>query len=104
MVGTVLTFGFLEIRKQTMPNAKKSFVVGGHYETFISDKIASGRFNNASEVVRAGLRMLEDYESRLSHVRALVDVAEAEVRDGKGVEFASSTALADEIARRGSRP
>jgi antitoxin ParD1/3/4 len=87
-----------------MPNAKKSIVVGGHYETFISDKIASGRFNNASEVVRAGLRLLEDYESRLSHVRALVDEADAQVRDGKGVEFASSAALADEITRRGSRP
>jgi antitoxin ParD1/3/4 len=87
-----------------MPNAKKSFVVGGHYDSFISEKIASGRFNNASEVVRAGLRMLEDYESRLSHVRALVDEADAQVRDGKGVEFASSAKLADEIAHRGSRP
>jgi antitoxin ParD1/3/4 len=86
-----------------MPNAKKSFVVGGHYETFISEKIASGRFNNASEVVRAGLRMLEDYESRLGHIRASVDEADAELRDGKGVEFASSTALADEIARRDGR-
>lgn len=86
-----------------MPNVKKSIVVGGHYETFISDKVASGRFNNASEVVRAGLRMLEDYELRLSQVRAMVDLADAEVRDGKGVEFGSASALADEIARRGTR-
>jgi antitoxin ParD1/3/4 len=89
--------------ERTMPNSKKSFVVGGHYETFISDKVASGRFNNASEVVRAGLRMLEDYESRLHQVRAMVDIADSEVRDGKGIEFGSAAALADEITRLGTR-
>ncbi len=39
-----------------------SIALGDHYEQFIKDQLASGRYNNASEVVRAGLRLLEDYE------------------------------------------
>jgi antitoxin ParD1/3/4 len=41
-----------------MPNVS----LGDHFEEFISRQVTDGRFQNASEVVRAGLRMLEDYE------------------------------------------
>jgi antitoxin ParD1/3/4 len=47
-----------------------SFALNEHYETFIKKQLASGRYNNASEVVRAGLRMLEDFEeSRERYLR-----------------------------------
>jgi antitoxin ParD1/3/4 len=39
-----------------------SFALSEHYEEFIRKQLESGRYNNASEVVRAALRMLEDYE------------------------------------------
>lgn len=39
-----------------------SFALNEHYEKFIKKQLESGRYNNASEVVRAGLRMLEDHE------------------------------------------
>ncbi|WP_142781063.1 type II toxin-antitoxin system ParD family antitoxin [Agrobacterium sp. T29] len=39
-----------------------SYALNEHYEKFIQKQLESGRYNNASEVVRAGLRMLEDYE------------------------------------------
>lgn len=39
-----------------------SVSLGEHFEKFVQDQIAQGRYQNASEVVRAGLRMLEDYE------------------------------------------
>ncbi|MRG55208.1 type II toxin-antitoxin system ParD family antitoxin [Phyllobacterium sp. SYP-B3895] len=39
-----------------------SIALNEHYEQFIKRQLDSGRYNNASEVVRAGLRMLEDYE------------------------------------------
>ncbi|QPC90745.1 type II toxin-antitoxin system ParD family antitoxin [Mesorhizobium sp. INR15] len=42
-----------------MPN----FALNDHYESFIRKQLESGRYNNASEVVRAGLRMLEDSEA-----------------------------------------
>ncbi len=40
----------------------KSYALGDHFERFIHVQVKNGRFNNASEVVRAGLRLLEDSE------------------------------------------
>lgn len=39
-----------------------SFALNEHHERFIKKQLESGRYNNASEVVRAGLRLLEDQE------------------------------------------
>jgi antitoxin ParD1/3/4 len=39
-----------------------SVALGSHFEEFVKAQIASGRYNNASEVVRDGLRLLEDKE------------------------------------------
>ena len=39
-----------------------SVALSPHFETFIRDQVASGHYNNVSEVVRAGLRLLEDTE------------------------------------------
>lgn len=42
-----------------------SFALGEHFEAFIKSMVASGRYNNASEVVRDGLRLLEDRQTGL---------------------------------------
>ena len=42
-----------------MPN---SVALSPHFQTFIRDQVASGRYNKVSEVVRAGLRLMEDTE------------------------------------------
>src|SRR5689334_1301256 len=39
-----------------------SISLGEHFEKFVQEQISQGRYQNVSEVVRAGLRMLEDYE------------------------------------------
>lgn len=41
-----------------------SVALGSHFETFVREQVKSGRYNNASEVVRAGLRLLEDQQTR----------------------------------------
>jgi antitoxin ParD1/3/4 len=37
-----------------------------HFEELIDRFVASGRFNNKSEVIRAGLRLLEEHEAKVS--------------------------------------
>lgn len=51
--------------------------LGSHFEGFIRDQVQTGRFNNGSEVVRAGLRLLEESEQRrLMELEALrADIA-----------------------------
>jgi antitoxin ParD1/3/4 len=39
-----------------------SINLGGHFEEFVRERISQGRYQNASEVVRAGLRLLEEHE------------------------------------------
>lgn len=42
-----------------------SISLGNHFEAFVDDKVGTGRFNNTSEVIRAGLRLLEAEESKI---------------------------------------
>lgn len=41
-----------------------SVALSSHFEAFIQEQVKSGRYNNASEVVRAALRLLEDQQAR----------------------------------------
>jgi antitoxin ParD1/3/4 len=47
-----------------------SFTLGEHFAAFVAGTVAEGRYASASEVVRAGLRLLEDQETRLATLRA----------------------------------
>ncbi len=49
-----------------------SITLGEHFEGFITSQINSGRYCSASEVVRAGLRVLEDSESKLTALRQML--------------------------------
>jgi len=51
-----------------------SVTLGDHFADFVDQQVTTGRYSSASDVVRAGLRLLEEEEVRLAALRAaLVD-------------------------------
>lgn len=60
-----------------------SVALGEYFEGFVKSQIASGRYNNASEVVRDGLRMLQDREEqRLARLERLRGEVQAGLDSG----------------------
>ena len=53
-----------------------SFSLGDHFSDFIEGQVAQGRYGNASDVVRAGLRLLEEQEAKLAALRAALSEGE----------------------------
>lgn len=51
---------------------KTSVSLGGYFETFVAAQVAVGRFKNASEVIRAGLRLLEEEEGKILALRKAI--------------------------------
>ncbi len=49
-----------------------SVTLGEHFDKFISQQLNSGRYGSASEVVRAGLRALEDQETKMLNLRNML--------------------------------
>ena len=77
-----------------------SIALGDHYEKFIKRQLESGRYNNASEVVRAGLRMLEDFEaSRERWLRQEIPARMAEMRDDPSAGIPAEQVFDDLEAR-----
>lgn len=42
-----------------------SVSLGTYFESFVDNRVSQGRFKNASEVIRAGLRLLEEEENKI---------------------------------------
>ena len=46
-------------------NKNTSISLGNYFDTFVQESISKGRYKNVSEVIRAGLRLLEEEESKV---------------------------------------
>jgi antitoxin ParD1/3/4 len=75
-----------------------SVALGNHFEEFIKEQLESGRFNNASEVVRAGLRLLED-EEKLRQIRH----AELKAVIQEGIDSEDAGTIEEVLARNRAR-
>jgi len=49
-----------------------SISLGDHFEIFVDKKVSTGRFKNASEVIRAGLRLLEEEEAKVAALQKAI--------------------------------
>lgn len=67
-----------------------SVSLGNHFEDFVDDKISQGRFKNASEVIRAGLRLLEEEENKLQFLKNAIKEG---VESGIAKDFESENNL-----------
>lgn len=72
------------ITEKNLAIKSTSVALGGYFEEFIRIKIAEGRYNNTSEVIRAGIRLLEENESRLVELKAAIRTGE---KSGEAVDF-----------------
>jgi len=67
-----------------------SIHLGEHFEQFDQQQIAHGRYQNASEVVRAALRLLEDYEmsaaERALQIKAKINEAWDDPRPSRPID------------------
>lgn len=57
-----------------------SFILGDHFDDFVAAQVGAGRYANAADVIRSGLRLLEEHEQKLASLRnALIEGEESGV-------------------------
>lgn len=77
-----------------------SVVLSDHFNDLIERAVASGRYSSASDVVRAGLRMLEENERAFLELKAELEEADRQAGDGETVDLDLQTFLDDKRKTR----
>lgn len=80
----------------------RNVVLTTHQASLVDQLVTSGRYQNASEVLREGLRLVEQKETegavRLHALRQAVLVGDADIAEGRFTEFESTEALQAHLA------
>lgn len=78
-----------------------------HFDRFVEQQIERGRYHNASEVLRAGLRLLEredaEEQRKLEVLRSLAREGFDELDQGKGIELKGEQAVIDHVRSLGKK-
>jgi antitoxin ParD1/3/4 len=76
-------------------------------EKLVNEKVASGLYSSASEVVRDGLRLLSERDeikqSRLRELRRDLSAGARQIKQGNYKEYSSGGELIDDIQKRGQK-
>jgi Arc/MetJ-type ribon-helix-helix transcriptional regulator len=72
-------------------------------EAFIREAIEAGRIDSAEDAAKEALALWEERERRRSEILAAIDIAEASLERGEGIEITreSMRELAEDVKRRG---
>mgnify|MGYP006001289953 CR=1 FL=1 len=77
--------------------ATTSLSLGEHWEVFIRNEVASGRYGSASEVVRDALRAMEEHKSKLEALRTNLAQGAKQASAGEFVDNFSMDALISDL-------
>lgn len=69
-----------------------SVSLGNYFESFVHESISEGRFKNASEVIRAGLRLLEEEENKAIALKNAIQIG---IDSGIAADFNPQKLLAE---------
>lgn len=85
----------------------RNVVITDHQAAFVESLVANGRYQNASEVLREGLRLVESREAenaaKLARLRAAVQTGIDDIEAGRFETFESAEALADDFRAEAER-
>lgn len=79
----------------------KTYTPGKDADDIIARQVAKGNFPSADAVVRAGVRMIEEYEADLVRLRAKIDAADSAYRRGEYRKSPGAEAMKADIVSRG---
>ncbi len=86
--------------------ATRNVVLPSQLDSFVEERVRSGAYQNASEVVRAGLRLLkaeeEDHAAKLERLKAAIQVGLDDLDNGR-FETIDFEDLDEWMDKRGSR-
>lgn len=75
-----------------------SISLGNYFDRFVQGRLTAGRYNNASEVIRAGLRLLEEEENKIIALRNAIQEG---IESGIAHNFNSEEHLKELKAKKG---
>ncbi len=78
------------VKSKLIMNRNTSISLGKYFSNFVQSRILAGRYKNVSEVIRAGLRLLEEEENKVIALRKAIQEGE---ESGIAHDFNSETHL-----------
>jgi antitoxin ParD1/3/4 len=79
-----------QVKKEIEMSKNTSISLGDYFDEFVQGRLNTGRYKNASEVIRAGLRLLEEDENRVIALRNAIQEGD---ESGIAYEFNSKLHL-----------
>ena len=80
----------------------KTYTPGPEADDIIARQLATGQFTSGDDVVRAGLRMLDEHEQEIAYLRKLIDEGDSNISEGRMHRYADGEDLASDIVTRGA--